>query len=115
MMFGLVLAVGLGASLSASSFAGPTPPQQIPAPSIFVSGCHADVQRHYVPEFRGMERHRHLPESCRPIPERGQIRPLDCHRDVRRHFVPGLGVILHRHVGDDCDIRRINRSSAPKP
>lgn len=82
---------------------------------MLVGGCHRDVQRHYVPTFRDTVRHRHLPGDCRPVPVRETIAPLDCHRDARRHFVPGIGVVLHRHVGQDCTIRRINRSTEPKP
>jgi hypothetical protein len=112
----LALAAAL-ASVS-TSLAGPGLRGTAPAvasPLVPVRGCHADVQRHYVPEFRETVPHRHLRGSCRPVPERKALPARDCHRDVRRHAVPGAGVILHRHVGDDCTIRRVSRSSEPKP
>lgn len=84
-------------------------------PVTLASGCHGGAQTHYVPEFRATVRHRHLKGDCRSVPMRDAIRPLDCHRDVRRHFVPGLGVVLHRHAGEDCSIRRVTRSTEPKP
>ena len=60
--------------------------------------------------YRDGERRR---ESRRS--ERGQQREnLDCHRDVRTHRINGQRV-THRHVGDDCQVRVVNRSSVPAP
>lgn len=104
--FAITLAAALAAPLSLSD----------PRPGfspVLVGGCHQNLQRHVVPEFRETLRHRHVGRDCRPVPARERIAPLDCHRDVRRHFVPGLGVVLHRHVGKDCTIRRVSRSTEP--
>lgn len=109
--FAFVLALAIAAPFGHGAPA-PQPPEAAVIPA---SGCHRDVQRHYVPEFRDTLRHRHLPGDCRPVPARETIAPLDCHRDSRRHFVPGLGVVQHRHVGKDCTIRRITRSTEPRP
>lgn len=114
MTAGFALAIALATALAAP-FATADPALPRPgAPLVLAGGCHRDVQRHHVPEFRDTLRHRHAGGDCRPLPARERIAPLDCHRDVRRHFVPGLGVVLHRHVGQDCTIRRVSRSSEPK-
>jgi hypothetical protein len=114
----LASCIALAAALSAAqgvAAPGPLDRSAAAAPVLPVRGCHEDVQRHHVPELRDTVPHRHLRGSCRPVPERKALPARDCHRDVRRHFVPGAGVILHRHVGEDCAIRRVNRSSEPKP
>lgn len=105
----------MAAALATPIFVGEASSPFQNAPVILASGCHQDLQRLYVPEFRDTVRHHHLPGDCRPVPSRESILSLDCHRDAQRHFVPGMGVILHRHVGKDCAIRRINRSTEPKP
>ncbi|MVA96982.1 hypothetical protein GN330_06945 [Nitratireductor sp. CAU 1489] len=80
-----------------------------------VGGCHRDTRRHFVPEFGKTVRHHHRRRDCRPVAdEAAQPRkPADCHRDPRLHRVPGAGRIYHRHVGNDCRIRVIRRSSEP--
>lgn len=78
---------------------------------IQVTGCHRDVQRHFVPEFGRRAWHYHRGSSCRPIevdapPPPPPPPPADCHRDVRRHYVPEYGRrITHRHVGASCRIQ----------
>lgn len=114
MIAGFALAAAMAAA-HVAPFADRAPPPRLGSPSILASGCHGDAQTHYVPELRGTVRHRHLKDDCRAVPMRDAIGPLDCHRDVRRHFVPGLGVVLHRHVRKDCSIRRVNRSTEPRP
>lgn len=115
MIAGFVFVAAMTAALAAPLTDGATSPPLADPLMIIVRGCHGDLQRHHVPEFRDTVQHRHRPGDCRPVPARQTILPLDCHRDARRHFVPGLGVVLHRHVGTDCAIRRINRSTEPKP
>ena len=36
----------------------------------------------------------------------------DCHRDVRTHWINGARV-THRHVGDNCEVRIVHRSTVP--
>lgn len=105
----------MAAALAAPSANNGAPLPSHHPPATLVSGCHGDAQTHYVPGLRDTVRHRHLKDDCRAVPMRDTIGALDCHRDVRRHFVPGLGVVLHRHVGKDCSIRRVNRSTEQKP
>ena len=115
MFAGFVLIAAItGALAGPGAAAGPNPPVR-DAPALLAGGCHRDVQRHVVPEFRDTVPHRHRPGDCAPLAARETKPPLDCHRDVRRHPVPGMGVVLHRHVGKDCFIRRVSRSTEPKP
>jgi hypothetical protein len=77
------------------------------------AGCHADVRLHHVPEIGRSAPHYHR-ENCSPAavgePRGEQGRPADCHRDVRTHRVGGVK-LTHRHVGDDCRIREVRRST----
>lgn len=109
---GFALAIALAAALAAPPSPGAPQPG---SPLVRIGGCHQNLQRHHVPEFRDTLRHRHVGRDCAPVPARERVAPLDCHRDVRRHFVPGLGVVLHRHVGKDCTLRRVSRSTEPRP
>ncbi|MEO3385186.1 hypothetical protein [Mesorhizobium sp. CAU 1741] len=45
-------------------------------------------------------------------PERRQF--ADCHRDVRTHRINGA-LVTHRHVGSNCSVRAVRRSSEPAP
>lgn len=38
----------------------------------------------------------------------------DCHRDVRTHRINGA-MVTHRHVGSNCAVRVVRRSSEPAP
>ena len=76
------------------------------------SACHADIRRHYVPEFGRSVTHRHL-RDCRPVRVDSGGGARDCHNDVRRHFVPGYGMVVHRHVGSNCRIRIFRRYDRP--
>lgn len=40
----------------------------------------------------------------------GRIKPVDCHRDVRTHRIGGV-MVTHRHVGDNCQIRVVRKST----
>lgn len=57
------------------------------------------------------------PQSAKPDPaaefERRQERrkPSDCHRDVRRHRIGGV-MVLHRHVGDRCQVRVVREMNS---
>lgn len=115
MFAGSVIKAAMAAALAGPLAAGApvSPPREIP--TVLVGGCHGDAQRHFVPEFRDTVRHSHRSGDCRPLAEREAKPPPDCHRDVRRHAVRGMGVVLHRHVGKDCSVRRVNRSTEPKP
>lgn len=77
-----------------------------------VSGCHANVRTHYVPEFGRTLPHFHQGDDCRPVPAARQQddRPVDCHRDARRHRIDGI-MILHRHVGKNCAVREVRKVS----
>lgn len=79
-----------------------------------VGGCHADIRTHFVPEFGRAVAHRHRAD-CRPVAVGGGSNPVDCHRDAREHHVPGMGRVYHRHVGENCAIRVIRRSSSRNP
>jgi hypothetical protein len=35
-------------------------------------------------------------------------KPADCHRDVRTHRIGGVKV-THRHVGDNCQVRPVQK------
>jgi hypothetical protein len=39
--------------------------------------------------------------------------PVDCHRDVRTHRIDGV-MVTHRHVGPNCEVRIVRRSSEPR-
>ena len=73
--------------------------------------CHADVRRHYLPQYDRRVWHRHRQSNCRVIlvdPE-FEERPVDCHRDVRRHYLPAYGrSVYHKHVGESCRVRVYN-------
>jgi hypothetical protein len=109
----LAFAACLAASFSFMSPAGAAPlvsPDAQPAAQgmvVPVRGCHADVRRHYVPEYGRTVTHRHR-RDCRPVRVDGGG-GRDCHRDARRHFVPGYGRVVHRHVGPNCRVRVLRR------
>ena len=44
--------------------------------------------------------------------QREQRALADCHRDVRTHRINGV-MVTHRHVGANCAVRVVNRSSEP--
>lgn len=97
--------------VSAAPLSAPAGPQSS-APNVVVpvGGCHADVRRHYVPEYGRSVNHRHR-RDCRPVRVEGGGGGggRDCHREARRHFVPGIGSVVHRHVGPDCRVRVLRR------
>ncbi|WP_127599492.1 hypothetical protein [Nitratireductor alexandrii] len=116
----LFLSAALGLAALSGAAAAPlfaaapsTPPGT--AAAIPAGGCHQDTRRHFVPEFGKTLRHHHRRRDCRPVADETaeRRRPADCHRAPRLHRVPGAGRIYHRHVGDDCRIRIIRRSSEP--
>jgi hypothetical protein len=73
-----------------------------------VRGCHADVRRHYVPQYGRSVAHYHR-RNCRPV-RAGMAPPIrrDCHRDVRVHRINGV-LVRHRHVGPYCAVRVVRR------
>ena len=112
----LAFATCLAASFSLMSPVGAAPlaaPDAQPTAQTMVvpvGGCHADVRRHYVPEYGRTATHRHR-RDCRPVRDDngwgGGGR--DCHREARRHYVPGYGRVVHRHVGSNCRVRVLRR------
>ena len=90
----------------AAPFAAPGAQPSGPNLVVPVRGCHADVRRHYVPEFARTATHRHR-RNCWPV--RVDRDRRDCHRDARRHYVPGYGRVVHRHVGSNCRVRVLRR------
>lgn len=72
-------------------------------------GCHADVRRHYVPEYGRPVTHYH---DRRCLPVRAGDAPVlrDCHRDVRQHRIRGE-LVWHRHVGPNCAVRIVTHSN----
>lgn len=80
--------------------------------NVAVVDCHADVRRHFLPQYDSRVWHRHRQSNCRVIlaePEFEEERPRDCHRDVRRHYLPEYGrSVYHKHVGERCRIRVYN-------
>jgi hypothetical protein len=129
-IFKIVAAIALSAAFvsplpaSAGQFSPSSP--LVESPVIQVSGCHRDIQRHFVPEFGRRAWHFHRRPSCRPVrvdgPD-GDIEdmprprpPMDCHRDARRHFLPEFGrAMMHRHVGPDCRVRILRQSDVFRP
>ncbi len=116
------LALTLATALTAPAQAAPS--SRAPALSeglvVKVSGCHRDVERHFVPEFDRRAWHVHRGSNCRPVrvdqPDPDPVVPRDCHRDARRHYLPEYGdSVWHRHVGDSCRIRIIRRSDSAGP
>jgi hypothetical protein len=115
-----LLRIASAACLAASfAFVSPSGAAPFAAPAIQpsgenlvvpVRGCHADVRRHYVPEFGRTVTHRHR-RDCRPV--RVDSGPRDCHREARRHYVPGYGRVVHRHVGPNCRVRILRRWDGP--
>jgi hypothetical protein len=108
----------LGAALLALSFATGSAPAMPQAPVPDGNGlvtnvqvdCHADVRRHYLPEYGRRVWHRHRQSNCRVViidrEDDYDDRPRDCHRDVRRHYLPEYGrSVYHKHVGERCRIR----------
>ena len=80
--------------------------------------CHADVRRHYLPQYDGRVWHRHRQSNCRVILADPDFddRPRDCHRDVRRHYLPEYGrSVYHTHVGERCRIRVYNPYEGNRP
>jgi hypothetical protein len=80
--------------------------------------CHADVRRHYLPEYGRRMWHRHRQSSCRVViieeEDDYDDRPRDCHRDVRRHYLPEYGrSVYHKHIGERCRIRVYNPYDRP--
>lgn len=74
--------------------------------------CHADVRRHFLPEYDRRVWHRHRQSNCRvvradpPDDNDHDGGRRDCHRDVRSHFLPEYGGrVTHKHVGDSCRTR----------
>ncbi|MFI0845453.1 hypothetical protein [Mesorhizobium sp. IMUNJ 23232] len=99
-------------ALSGAASAGPA---MAPAPAageslvVQVRGCHADVRRHYVPEYGRAVWHYHN-RRCVPIRAGGEPIIRDCHRDVRLHRIRGV-LVWHRHVGPSCAVRVVSRSN----
>lgn len=108
-----LLAAGLGYGGPAEAMPATGLPQIDGGLVVQVRGCHADIQRHFVPEFGRTMYHRHRRPDCRPIPVQQQIR--DCHRDVRRHVLPRYGNVPHRHIGPDCRARIYSRYNPQRP
>ena len=57
------------------------------------------------------------PASAKPDPaaefdrKHERRKPSDCHRDVRRHRIGGV-MVLHRHVGDRCQVRVVREMNS---
>lgn len=109
------------AILIAACCAGPAAamqPAAAPAPEtlplVLAGGCHPDVRRHFVPEFGATVEHQHR-RDCSPVRVRRPVPLPDCHRAPREHHIPGMGRVYHRHVGPNCEIRIIRRSTVPAP
>ena len=43
-----------------------------------------------------------------PEPKVERRKPADCHYDVRTHRINGV-MVTHRHIGDRCEIRRVQK------
>lgn len=108
-MTATAIALGLGLS---GSVAMPSGPQPAPSSDLVIKvqeDCHADVRRHFLPEYGQRLWHRHR-SNCRVVltdPEDDEDdEPRDCHRDVRRHYLPQYDSrVTHRHVGNNCRVR----------
>jgi hypothetical protein len=107
----------IAAALLLPALAGPAsagtaaPPAPDAGESLVVQtrGCHADVRRHYVPEYGRTVWHYHN-RRCVPVRAGGPVVIRDCHRDVRLHRIRGV-LVWHRHVGIDCTVRVVRRSN----
>lgn len=108
-----LLALGIGSGTAAAMPKTPTVEGDGLATKVQVD-CHADVRRHYVPEYGRRVWHRHRQSNCRVVivdreDDYYDERPRDCHRDVRRHYLPEYGrSVYHKHVGERCRIRVYN-------
>ena len=108
----LAAAAMLLSALTGLANAGPTAPRASTASESLVvraRGCHADVRRHYVPEYGRTVWHYHN-RRCVPIRATGGPVIRDCHRDVRLHRIRGV-LVWHRHVGPNCTVRVVRRSN----
>ncbi|MEQ1949972.1 hypothetical protein [Mesorhizobium sp. CN2-181] len=107
-----VAAVMLLPSFAGAASAGaamPSAPGMRGPVVVQAGGCHADVRRHYVPEYGRTVTHFHK-RDCAPIRAGGGPVVRDCHRDVRLHRIGGVPV-WHRHVGPDCAVRVVSHSN----
>ncbi len=43
-----------------------------------------------------------------------RFRSEDCHRDVQTHRIRGR-MVMHRHVGENCEVREVRRSGSALP
>lgn len=108
-----LLALGIGSGTAAAMPKTPTVEGDGLVTKI-QADCHADVRRHYVPEYGRRVWHRHRQSNCRVVivdreDDYYDERPRDCHRDVRRHYLPEYGrSVYHKHVGERCRIRVYN-------
>lgn len=80
------------------------PPAGPRSPSFAAVQVQAEGGRSFRRSDRDDERHRR--ELRRRI--------ADCHRDVRTHRINGERV-RHRHVGENCDVRIVRKSTEPAP
>jgi hypothetical protein len=104
----IVLSVGAGTAVAMPQ--SPVVPDGNSLVTNVQVDCHADVRRHYLPEYGRRVWHRHRQSSCRVVivdrEDDYDDRPRDCHREVRRHYLPEYGRSLyHRHVGERCRIK----------
>lgn len=116
-LLSLSLALGLSLGTALPAIATPVAMPLAPAGAslaIAANGCHAAVRDNYVPEIGQRAPHYHRQRDCRSIlvEDRPNERrkPADCHRDVREHRIGGV-MLRHRHVGDDCQVREVRRST----
>ncbi len=106
----LTIAIAVLTALTGLAGAGPSMPQPVTAEPLVIQirGCHADVRRHYVPQYGRTVTHYHR-RDCRPVRVGGGVPPSrDCHRDVRTHRINGV-LVRHRHVGPNCRVRVAGR------
>jgi hypothetical protein len=113
-----LIALGIGMTGSASALPQTPAAQGDGLVTRVQIDCHADVRRHYLPQYDRRAWHRHRQSNCRVIfvePEFDD-RPRDCHRDVRRHYLPQYGrSVYHKHVGESCRIRLYNPYEGNRP
>ena len=100
--------VGIALIMSALAAFVVTVKAMPPTPVTAVEGDVTVVQAQRGSSYRDSDR------SDRVREHRRERRVADCHRDVRTHRINGE-MVTHRHVGSDCRIRIVNRSSQPVP
>jgi hypothetical protein len=115
-MFSISLAVAASVLLASASAGSATSLATVLAPEI--PTAIVTVQAQGTNTYRNRDREHFERPSDRFERPRDRVQQrrqyVDCHRDVRTHRIDGY-MLTHRHVGDRCTVRTVNRSSQTIP